>query len=63
MLKQLFLKALTALPQMKLFQLMQMVFSSQAARAFSGSSVGFSNEIGTVRISICQSWQNFSQTT
>lgn len=41
----------------------QMVFSSHIARASFGSSVGFSSVRGTVRISICHNWQNFSQTT
>ena len=42
---------------------MQMVFSSQTFRASSMSSVGLSRVRGTVRISICHSWQNFSHTT
>ena len=42
---------------------MQMVFSSHAFSAASMSSVGCCSSRGTVRSSICQSWQNFSQTT
>ena len=42
---------------------MQIVFSSHMSNAASMSSVGCSCVIGTVRISICQSWQNFSHTT
>ena len=42
---------------------MQMVFSSQAFSASPTSSVGWSSVRGTVRISICHSWQNFSHTT
>ena len=42
---------------------MQMVFSSQTFSASSMSSVGLSSVRGTVRISICHSWQNFSHTT
>lgn len=42
---------------------MQIVFSSQSASACFASSVVQSSVRGTVRSSICQSWQNFSHTT
>ena len=42
---------------------MQIVFSSHISSACLGSSVMWSSVRGTVRISICHSWQNFSHTT
>ena len=42
---------------------MQIVFSSHILNACSMSRVVFFRVSGTVLISICQSWQNFSQTT
>src|SRR5699024_716692 len=41
----------------------QMVFSSHIFKASSGSRVVLSRVRGTWRISICQSWANFSHTT